>query len=183
MNTIPNFKEFEKNIADVIKEEQIKLGYRKENIRLYYPRESINHLLQGDYSEQELREILDQFADYVKERLGKLTHSHKESRYCIFIPEEGVEYVHDKIADSPFLEEFINRINQHPCSLEDILGVFHRHSGDVICEKTQHGEFDYLIYFKEQLPDSYLYCLKFEHGHAIYHRFTKSDYDSFGFEE
>ena len=32
-----DFARLEKNIIDVIKEEQAKLGYRKEKIRLYYP--------------------------------------------------------------------------------------------------------------------------------------------------
>ena len=31
---------------DVIKEEQAKLGYRKEKIRLYYPLSSLNHFFQ-----------------------------------------------------------------------------------------------------------------------------------------
>lgn len=31
------FDKLEQNIIDMIKEEQAKLGYRRENIRLYYP--------------------------------------------------------------------------------------------------------------------------------------------------
>ena len=31
------FKRLEKNLIDIIKEEQAKLGFRKEEIRLYYP--------------------------------------------------------------------------------------------------------------------------------------------------
>ena len=31
------FEKLEQNIIDMIKEEQAKLGYRKESIRLYYP--------------------------------------------------------------------------------------------------------------------------------------------------
>ena len=36
-----DFARLEKNIIDVIKEEQAKLGYRKEKIRLYYPLSSV----------------------------------------------------------------------------------------------------------------------------------------------
>lgn len=43
-----DFARLEKNIIDVIKEEQAKLGYRKEKIRLYYPLSSLNHFFQLD---------------------------------------------------------------------------------------------------------------------------------------
>lgn len=36
------FKRLEKNLIDIIKEEQAKLGFRKEEIRLYYPLISLN---------------------------------------------------------------------------------------------------------------------------------------------
>ena len=41
-----DFSRLEKSIMDVIKEEQAKLGYRKEKIRLYYPLSSLNHFFQ-----------------------------------------------------------------------------------------------------------------------------------------
>ena len=40
-----NFSRLEQNICDVIKEEQIKLGYQSETIRLYYPLGSLNNFL------------------------------------------------------------------------------------------------------------------------------------------
>ena len=43
-----DFARLEKNIIDVIKEEQAKLGYRKESIRLYYPLSSLVHLTGED---------------------------------------------------------------------------------------------------------------------------------------
>jgi len=178
----PNFKALENNISDVIKEEQIKLGYRSETIRLYYPMESINLLLGANYLITELPNVLERFSEYVKTRLGEVTYSNKDTRFCFIIPSSGVEYVHEKLGDNPFLQEFINQISTHNCTLEDILIIFHHFSDEVICEKMNHGEFDYLIYFDNGKPDAYKYCLKFEHQHVIYHRFTKGDYDSFGFE-
>ena len=44
-------------------------------------------------------------------------------------------------------------------------------------------EFDLLLYFPDGKPDSYYYCLKQEGEHVLYHRFTREDYLSFGFEE
>ena len=38
-----NYEKLEKNIVDVIKEQQAKLGYMREKVRLYYPLSSLNH--------------------------------------------------------------------------------------------------------------------------------------------
>ena len=38
------------NLCDIVAEEQAKLGYMKEPIRLYYPLSSLNHFFGGDVS-------------------------------------------------------------------------------------------------------------------------------------
>ena len=40
------YHRLENSIIDVIKEEQAKLGYRKEEIRLYYPLSSLDHFFE-----------------------------------------------------------------------------------------------------------------------------------------
>lgn len=37
------YDKLEKNLIDIIKEEQAKLGYFKEDILLYYPLSTLNH--------------------------------------------------------------------------------------------------------------------------------------------
>lgn len=178
---VPGFKELEKNIIEVIKEEQIKIGYRSETIRLYYPIESICNLLGVSYTVTELCKVLDQFCDFVKERLGIVEYSNIETRFCFVIPPKGVDYVHESTEENYFLIDFIEKISGHDCSLDDLLKIFYKHSDHVICEKMNNDEFDYLIYFKDEKPDAYRYCIKFENCHTIYHRFTKADYENFGF--
>ena len=51
-----NIEKLEKNLRDLILEEQVKLGYRKELLRLYYPLSSLNHLLEVDCTEKEMLE-------------------------------------------------------------------------------------------------------------------------------
>ena len=41
------------NLCDIVAEEQAKLGYMKEPIRLYYPLSSLNHFFGGDVSADE----------------------------------------------------------------------------------------------------------------------------------
>lgn len=177
----PNFKELENNIIEVIKEEQIKLGYASETIRLYYPLESICNLLGSDYTIKELYDTLNQFCGFVKDRLGDVEFFNKETRYCFIIPPKGVDFVHDAIEKNHFLQDFIEKISSHDCTLDELLKVFHQYSNHVVCEEMDNGEFDYLIYFKDQILDAYKYCIKFENCHAIYHRFTRADYENFGF--
>ena len=44
------------NLCDIVAEEQAKLGYMKEPIRLYYPLSSLNHFFGGDASADEMQE-------------------------------------------------------------------------------------------------------------------------------
>lgn len=179
----PDFQALENNIIDVIKEEQIKLGYASETLRLYYPMESIINLLGIDYSFIELPSILDQFTGYVKGRLGNVKFSNIDKRFCFVIPPEGVTYVHEEVEDRYFLKELIDKVRDHNSSLKEILAIFYRYSDEVVCKEMDHGEFDYLVYFKDGHPDSFMYCLKVEEHHVSYHRYTKEDYKSFGFED
>ncbi len=177
----PDFKELEHNIIEVIKEEQIKLGYASETIRLYYPLESICNLLGADGTIKEMCNTLNQFCEFVKSRLGEMEFFHTGTRFCFIIPPEGMDYVHESIEENYFLRDFIEKISSHKCTFDELLNVFNKYSNDVICEEMNNGEFDYLIYFKDQIPDAYKYCIKFENCHAIYHRFTRADYEKFGF--
>ena len=58
------FKRLEKNLIDIIKEEQAKLGFRKEEIRLYYPLISLNHFFEADddVDDAQKRQILPAYS-------------------------------------------------------------------------------------------------------------------------
>ncbi len=173
-----NYTALEKVICDTIKEEQIKLGYQKETIRLYYPMSSLTHILEEEeLDETAMEKALAEFTDQVKDRLGKLQISHSESRYCILIPPEGTEYVHEHIKDNPFLIALIELVRSHHCSLEELLTLFQSYSKQVTCEESKSDEFDYVIYFDDGKQDDYRYCFKFDLGHTVYHRFSKKDFE------
>ena len=53
-----HFEKLEQNIIDLVKEEQAKLGYRKECIRLYYPLSSLVHLTGKPCGEQDMLALL-----------------------------------------------------------------------------------------------------------------------------
>ena len=66
------FKRLEKNLIDIIKEEQAKLGFRKEEIRLYYPLISLNHFFEANDDVDEMQTRLEQFPEEVKKKLGDI---------------------------------------------------------------------------------------------------------------
>ncbi len=172
-----NYEMLEKVICDTIKEEQIKLGYEKETIRLYYPMRSLAHILEEDITDPDKMDAaLALFADKVEDKLGRLQINHNGDRYCILIPPAGAAYVHEIYEDNPFLVAFIDTVRKHDCTLEQILEVFRNYSDQIVCEKSESDEFDYVIYFDNNSMDDYRYCLKFDYGHTSYHRFSKKDF-------
>lgn len=178
-----DFSRLEKNICDVMKEEQIKLGYRKETVRLYYPLLSLNHYLNTNLNAEEMEVALKEFADAAADKFGAVEISHKKERFCFCLPPEASEYVHRTAGDAGFLRDFIETVSKHDITIEDVTAQFKKYSEHVHVEKAEHGEFDYLIYFEDGVPDDFRYCLTDEGCHMIYHRFTKEDYDDFHFED
>lgn len=170
-----------KNIIDQIKEAQIKLGYVKETVRLYYPVASLNSMLGTDAKDgQELLALLREESAFSDNKLGTLQFAECKGRIEVSIPPEGSEYVHRETPEPAFLTDIISLFGtRHNCSPADICSVFEKYSQDYICEKMPEGtDFDYVLYFNDQEIDSYYYCIKEEMGHTIYHRFTKEDYEA-----
>lgn len=166
----------EKIITDVIREQQLKLGFLEETIRLYYPLSTLNHFVEHACDISQMTEELQQFCDEVKERLGEVQIQHKGERFCIQIPPQGARYVHEHMGDTSFLQDLINTVQNHGCTMEQIDELFHRYSEHVCCMPLENGEFDCLYYFKNRAADGYVYCFKAEECHVIYHRFLKEDY-------
>jgi hypothetical protein len=176
-----DFSRLEQNIIDVINEEQIKLGYRKEVVRLYYPLLSLNRFLKTDMGIDDMISALNEFCDIEEGKLGRIEISNKDERFCFCLPQEASEYIHENSKKDGFLVDFINTVSRHGVTIEEVISQFRKYSDSVHVEKVTHGEFDYLVYFEDGKPDSFRYCLTDEGCHVIYHRFTVEDYEDFGF--
>lgn len=168
-----------KNICDVIKEQQVKLGYRKETIRLYYPLLSLNRFLNTKYGVNEMQTELENFAKTELQEFGEVQVTHNKDRFCFYLPEEASEWVNTHTEQSGFLYDFIDIISRHHITIEEIVAEFEKYSDYVHFEEIVDNEFDYVIYFEDGKPDSYRYCLTDEGCHFIYHRFTEEDYQDF----
>ena len=168
------------NITEQIKEAQLKLGYIKETIRLYFPVRSLCELVQTELMDGEnLVCLLEK--EFQDTALGTLTFILcKNDRIEVRIPDKGAAYVHEQVADPPFLVGIIDLFRENHClTIEDIAEFFAKFNRHYVCEKMKpESDFDYVLHFTDEKPDSWYYCVKIEMGHTIYHRFTKADYRS-----
>lgn len=166
-----------KLILDMVKEQQMKLGYEKETVRLYFPVDSLNNIigLQNSATKEKRKEILQKFRMDLEETLGMVKITSIGEQFCIAISPEGCEYIHKKVVENNFLKEMIALFTQHNITIEDVEKLFKKYSNQYIC-KAQNGiEFDYLLYFEDKKIDEYYYCVKFDKEHASYHRFNEYD--------
>ena len=127
---------FIENITEQIKEAQLKLGYTKETIRLYFPARSLCDLICTEPMEgKDLVDLLEkEFQDTV---LGRLTFIlYKGDRIEVCISAAGAEYVHEQVADPPFLAGIIELFrNNHCLTIEEISTYFAKFSENYVCEK------------------------------------------------
>ena len=163
------FKRLEKNLIDIIKEEQAKLGFRKEEIRLYYPLISLNHFFEANDDVDEMQTRLEQFPEEVKKKLGDICVTHKKDRFCLHM------------AENEFIKKLVELMMNHGIKKEDILAIFQKEAKDIRVGDMHNGEFDFWVRFPEENEDEYYYCFKDEGCHMIYHRFLPEDYADFGF--
>lgn len=174
-----NFEKLKENLMYVLKESQMKIGYTDNAASLNYPPASLCRLLGQEPQEAALRKALDAFADYVRPELGKIEVSVYDGQYCLTVPAEGVRYVHENVAESPFLRELIDAVMQHRLhDIDDVLALFHRYSDDVGCAATEGDGYDHVVYFNDGKPDDFIYLFETDFGHVSYHRMTKADYEA-----
>lgn len=168
------------NLTEQIKEAQLKLGYAKEIIRLYFPVQSLCGLLQMESrSGKELVALLREEKEFEDTVLGKLHFTLcRDDRIEVCIPAAGADYVYERVPNPPFLERLIELFKgNHHLEIEKICEYFATFNNCYKCEKMKpESDFDYVLYFPDHSPDSWYYCIKMEMGHTIYHRFTENDY-------
>lgn len=173
-NMKETYKKLYQNICDTVKEWEIKIGYRKEEIQLYYPEESLMELLETN--QDSLKGALDGFCVAIKEWMGQIMiyETEEKGRYCVRIPAQGVSYVHENLPESEFLKAFLKVVTTPGKKLEDVCQVFSDFSDKVTIEKAEEREWG--IWFTDGDIDSYVYYVEEDEFGLEYHRFTKEAY-------
>ena len=175
------FLRLEENLIDLVKEQQAKLGFRPEVIRLYYPVSTLNHFFGSEDTAEEMKARLNGLEAHMTETLGEVRVTAKGDRFCFLIPEEGVAYVKEHTRPNEFIRDLVELVGKHGCTMEEIKALFEKQPWPVTVEPVKNGEFDILIRFDKEAEDPYYYCFKDEGCHIIYHRFLPEDYADFEF--
>lgn len=119
-----DYSNLERSLIDVIKEEQAKLGYYREDIRLYYPLSSLNHFLGTDVNADKMQKILEGTGENVDETRNIV--GDKEAGSATTEPIVG-----DKETGSATAEPIVAGMNAR---LSDKLGMVEvSHRGDRFC--------------------------------------------------
>ena len=141
------YERLEKSLTDTIKEEQAKLGFRKEAIRLYYPLSSLNHFFDVQEREEQMLHRLQHLPETWQEKLGDVGVTAKKERFCFYIPEQGSVYVHEHEKPDEFIRELVELVGRHGWTMQEIRELFCKHSSHVECQKIENGEFDWMFRF------------------------------------
>lgn len=168
---LKNTEQVKKNITDQIKEAQLKLGFVRETMRLYYPLESLNAMLGTSLENPQA------MCEELFKECSSFSFGVHQGRIEVSVPADFVAYVHRNVPTPPFLKALIELFqNNHHLSLVQLEETF-AEFGSYVCQKMpEEADFDYVMYFEDPAIDEYYYCIKMEMGHTIYHRFLQADY-------
>ncbi len=175
MNTL------EQNLSGVIAEMALKLGLTGVPLSLNYPCASLGRMLGVADDPQALQPALDAFFAARKDLFGAAEAVPHEDGFCLTIPAEGVARVMSQAPAAAFLRDLIQTAQTPGVTADDLLAAFRRHSDRVHVEPVDNDEFDLLVYFEDGVPDDFRYCIDQHDGFASYHRFSREDYEAFGF--
>ena len=176
-------EQLERHIIDTIKEWQMKIGYKEENMRLYYPDVSLIGMLElpEGTTEKELKKNLAVFAEIVSERLGQIEISNVGDRYCLNVPVEGCRYISENVPDSELLKNLLVVLNRRENDMDQVRRVFEdyatEHQGICVEEDHENEGLGLVFYYTSEETDPYVYCMEQDDFGITYHRFSRSDYN------
>ncbi|MBR1930251.1 MAG: DUF3877 family protein [Lachnospiraceae bacterium] len=160
----------------------MKIGYREGDMKLYYPAESLAGMLglQKGFDEAALDKALTGFCEAVRDRLGAITLSRHEGRYCVDIPDAGCAYVAEQVPEPAFLKCFLEIVTSPGKTIEDVRDCFAKyaaeHGSAYEEQSSQEHEMGYVFSFTDEEIDPYVYCVEDNEFGLTYHRFSKTDY-------
>lgn len=172
---------FEQNLSGVIVEMALKLGLNNAPLSLNYPCASLGRMLGVEADPQALKPALEAFFAARAGLYGAVHVEPHEDGFCLAISAEGVARVVAQAPAAAFLRDLIHTAQTPGATADDLLAAFRRHSDRVHVEPAGNDEFDLLVYFEDGVPDDFRYCIDQHDGFASYHRFSREDYEAFGF--
>ncbi len=167
-------KELEDIVISTIQETQVKLGFAGGSEALYLPLGSID----AEEDEGRIADFLKEFEDYVRPRLGDVECRILDQRVRITVSEEGCRYV-SSLPVGPVLRFMVDAVSEHK-DLETFRKELSERFPSSIWKDVDGDGFEHIVYFDDGTDPS-VYCIGSECGMLIYHRFSRRDYNAFGY--
>lgn len=73
--------------------------------------------------------------------LGAVQVTAKGDRFCIKIPEEGSVFVHEQMKGREFIQDLVELVGRHGCSLDEIRELFLKWSEYAVFEEIEDWRF------------------------------------------
>lgn len=175
-----DFTPLHSNLTGVAAEMCLKLGAALPQLSLNYPLSSLNALLGTSLSQSEMKRALHTFGAQTADTLGGVGVQPMDGGFCLTLPAKGVAYALAHAPGLDFLKQLVTAVSRG-CTQGELLALFRRYSPRVHVETVDSPEFDTLVYFEDGVPDAFYYCIHTHEGRVEYHRFSKADYEAFGF--
>ncbi len=68
-------------------------------------------------------------------------------------------------------------MNTQTFNIDDVLEIFRNSGEDFVLENSDHPEFKYVLYFKDNTVDKFKYCFNFDELGSYYHRLLDFSYE------
>jgi len=174
---IQSYTALTSNLEAMLYEGMVKIGYYEgQGVGIYYTEDLICQLLDTENNTSNIMQLLALFAIENQALWGKIIYTKENGRYKITVSSEGLRYVYQKNKDNHFLRDLIEVLKTPNTTIDMVLAVFHQYSSNVLCEKSNHDEFEYAVSFADKSIDAFIYCFTFDEMGQYYHRFTAFDY-------
>jgi hypothetical protein len=168
------------NIETTIYEGILKLGYSEnESFSIYYDLDLLNHLLHTDLKNvYEMKDYLMNLSVYIENQIPGLSYSLlANKRFKFTVLKEGILQINVNNKNNTFLRDIIDLVNTQKFTIEDVMEVFKKSGNDFSLETSEHPEFKYVLYFKDQAVDKFKYCFNFDELGSYYHRLLDFSYE------
>ncbi len=168
------------NVETTIYEGILKLGYTdNESFSIYYDLDLLNHLLHTEFNY--VNGMNDYLSGFSEDMAGYFTgFSYSllpNKRFKFTLLKDGILTIREKNKDNSFLRDIINLVNTQTFNIDDVLEIFRNSGEDFVLENSDHPEFKYVLYFKDNTVDKFKYCFNFDELGSYYHRLLDFSYE------
>lgn len=166
---------------DLLKEQQIKLGYYEGSSALFFPEKSFDHLLgirdemrcEKGICRQMRCEKIAELKEKLEPTLGEVKITKLGERFRVEISATGNAYVHEHVKEDPFTLDMVALFSNHHVSLKQVKDLFLKHDEHYEFMEVEGSGFEYIFSLSDKQKHPYYYLMHQDGEHMTYHRYLE----------